>query len=158
MNAPQMLEVLKQLQAWRNQMIGLGLVLPDLAELAKLVEAPEAAIRLLEREKAALEKEIATLQKSKAQYADQAEAHRTAHEAAMAGLDQERAALEASVVEVRRQTTAALAELHAQRGAATEAQRTELAALQRDIEDSRQALATVRSDFEQFKKTHGLGG
>lgn len=54
-------EAMRQLQIWRNQITGLGLLPPDVTGLLKFVEEAPAEVERLKEEKADLKREIAAL-------------------------------------------------------------------------------------------------
>lgn len=62
-----MYESLRQLQTWRNQIMGLGLLPPDLTALIKFIEEAPGEVERVKEEKAQLQKELAQLKTEIAQ-------------------------------------------------------------------------------------------
>jgi len=144
---------LQALTTWRNQLVGIGLVPPDVAELLTLIEDSDGKVKTLVERKASLEREAAGLD------AELASRRREGERVIQEDFASLKASLEAQTSQDRQDAAAAKEKAENARGdlaVAERAAQARIAELEARIAEKEQAFAMLTENYEAFKRKAGL--
>lgn len=141
-------KALSQLQTYRNQMIGLGLMIPDLQRLIDLLSQGDQEIMALESKRQAIESEIGSLKGSKAEFDKKREAQQRLYDDFTKQVDDRRAVLESEISALGQKKIAAQDDLAKE----ITNRQTTLSALDQQIASSQATLDKIQSDVEKLKR------
>ncbi len=140
-------EALKKFTAWRNQIVGLGLLPPDLQPLIDILVNGDKELSNLETVKTGIENEIQALKGKKAGFEKKAEKHRTDFDAKCGVLDQEESELKNRLAGIKAsidESNETLRGLHEENEERLKAGRDELVSLNGKIAEAKAEMLSMK--------------
>lgn len=149
--------VLSELQTWRNQFLGIGLLIPDLTEFIAAIDNREATISALDAQKASLENQIVELQKSTITATARTSESEMRYAEVLQDTNQKMSALSSALAQAQKDYDAKVKELDLDFKLKEEANAREVAQLDAAVAERRAAFDTVTEAFNKFRTEHKLG-
>lgn len=163
MNIKAARSALNELQSWRNKVIGVGLMLPDLTDLLKMLEDQDKQVQALRDERTRLESDTRSIkdliQQAKSELRECQDAI-TATKADLAkerqSLDRLRRDLQGLVNEMDARRNEEEAKLRASLESIEVEHKSRLTQILDEISQKSDEFDKVRRAFDSFKREHGL--
>lgn len=149
--------VLSELQTWRNQFLGLGLLMPDLTEFIGAIDNREATLSALDAQKVKLENQIVELQKSTIAAESNALAAKSRYDEVLLDTNQTIASLNSKRDQAQKDYDAKVKELDLDFKLKEEANAREVARLDVATAERQAAFDNVTEAFNKFRTEHKLG-